>query len=192
MTGDATGPGSIIAAGRGAQLARDLFIRMPSISKKLFLADLLQNPKLLAKMLRQYGEGKQSTGVFNAVKNYLIKNGYVDTPRRIGVATVPEDEFSDEDALIEDQSEVTQPPVNITPTPPMIENNRAIVQSGPPINLSQVNPPASFPTPTPQAQAQPSSGSADPNTRTRYASLFPDDPISGMLGSGGITNVRTT
>ena len=192
LTGDATGPGSIIAAGRGAQLARDLFIRMPSISKKLFLADLLQNPKLLAKMLRQYGEGKQSTGVFNAVKNYLIKNGYVDTPRRIGVAIVPEDEFSEEDALIEDQSEVTQPPVNIKPTPPVIENNRAIVQSGPPINLSQVNPPASFPTPTPQAQAQPSSGSADPNTRTRYASLFPDDPISGMLGSGGITNVRTT
>ena len=93
---------------------------------------------------------------------------------------------------MENKVEVQQPPVNITPTPPVIENNRSIVQSGPPINLSQVNPPAPIPTPTPQAQAQPSSGSADPNTRTRYASLFPDDAISGMLGTGGITNVRTT
>ena len=78
LTGDATGPGSIIAAGRGAQLARDLFLRMPQITKKIFLADLLQNPQLLAKMLREYGDGKQSKGVFNAVKSYLIKNGYVD------------------------------------------------------------------------------------------------------------------
>ena len=77
------------------------------------------------------------------------------------------------------------------PTPP-VEQKAPVQTPYGQINLSQVNPPASFPTPTPQAQAQPSSGSADPNTRTRYASLFPDDPISGMLGSGGITNVRTT
>ena len=188
LTGDATGPGSIIAAGRGAQLARDLFIRMPSLTKKLFLADLLQNPKLLAKMLREYGEGKQSTGVYNALKSYLIKNGYVDTPRRIGVATLPEDDFSEEGSLIEDEVKVEQPPVDITPTPPEVDTNRAIVQSGPPINLSQVTSPAPIPT---TQQAQPQMGSPDPNLRTKYASLFPDDPISGMLGTGGITNVRT-
>lgn len=192
LTGDATGPGSIIAAGRGAELARNLFLRMPAISKKLFLGDLLQDPILLASMLRQYGEGKQAKGVISTIQNYLIKNGYVDAPRKIGVGVIPDDEPRGEESFMENKVEVQQPPVNITPTPPMIENNRSIVQSGPPINLSQVNPPAQIPTPTPQAQAQPSSGSADPNTRTRYASLFPDDPISGMLGSGGITNVRTT
>ena len=156
--------------------------------KKLFLADLLQNPKLLAKMLREYGEGKQSTGVYNALKSYLIKNGYVDTPRRIGVATLPEDDFSEEGSLIEDEVKVEQPPVNVTPTPPEVDTNRTIVQSGPPINLSQVTSPAPIPT-TQQAQTQ--MGSPDPNLRTKYASLFPDDPISGMLGTGGITNVRT-
>ena len=73
LTGDATGPGSIIAAGRGAQLARDLFLRMPQITKKIFLADLLQNTQLLAKMLREYGDGKQSKGLFNSVKSYINK-----------------------------------------------------------------------------------------------------------------------
>jgi len=186
LTGDATGPGSIIAAGRGAQLARDLFLRMPQITKKIFLADLLQNPQLLAKMLREYGDGKQSKGVFNAVKSYLIKNGYVDAPRRIGVSVLPEDEVSEEGAFVEEKVEVEPPVTETTPVP---APNRTIVQSRPPINISQVTPSAPVPTPTPQAQAQPSSGPTDPNTRARYASLFPNDPISAMLNSGGIASL---
>ena len=62
------------------------------------------------------------------------------------------------------------------------------IQSMSPFNLSQVTSPAPIPT---TQQAQPQLGSPDPNLRTKYASLFPDDPISGMLGTGGITNVRT-
>mgnify|MGYP003125902313 CR=1 FL=1 len=59
----------------------------------------------------------------------------------------------------------------------------------PPVTLNQVTPSAQVPTLTPQAQAQPSSGPTDPNTRARYASLFPNDPISGMLNSGGIASL---
>tara|TARA_R100000900_G_scaffold41859_1_gene34248 strand:- start:389 stop:4426 length:4038 start_codon:yes stop_codon:yes gene_type:complete len=199
MTGEATGPGSIIAASRGAQLARDLFLRMPQITKKLFLADLLQNPQLLAKMLREYGDGKQSKGVFNAVQSYLIKNGYVDAPRRIGVGVLFDDEVSDEDALVDEKitveedrevgSPLAEDPEKEIPDLRKQLNQQTISNSSP-SSTSQVTPSAPVPTPTPQAQAQPSSGPTDPNTRARYASLFPNDPISGMLNSGGIASLR--
>ena len=92
LTGGQSGPGSIIAAGKGAEAMRNIFLRMPAASRLLFTSKLLQDPKLLAKMMRTYGNTDASTtGVVNSVKQWLSTNGFVTLPRRAAVADRPED-----------------------------------------------------------------------------------------------------
>jgi hypothetical protein len=84
LTGGSGGPGSIIAAGKGAEAARNIFLRLPQSQRKLFAADLLQNPKLLASMLRQYGDNPEvNKGITGTISDYLKNAGYVVIPRRI-------------------------------------------------------------------------------------------------------------
>ena len=83
LTGGTGGPGSIIAAGKGAEAARNIFLRLPQSQRKLFAADLLQNPKLLASMLRQYGDNPEvNKGITGTIADYLKSAGYVVLPRR--------------------------------------------------------------------------------------------------------------
>jgi len=92
LTGGQSGPGSIIAAGKGAEAMRNIFLKMPASSRLMFTSQLLQDPKLLAKMMRTYGDTDASTtGVVNAVKEWLSTNGFVTLPRRAAVADRPED-----------------------------------------------------------------------------------------------------
>ena len=87
FTGGTGGPGSIIAAGKGAEAARNIFLRMPRTDRMLFAADLLQNPRLLSKMLRQYGTDGQRKGITDSLLDYLKKGGFSVLPRRIFVGS---------------------------------------------------------------------------------------------------------
>jgi len=151
--------------------AIDLMFTDPSL-----VASLIQKPKTETGKVRQYNK------ILNILNDKLFNTSVSMAP------FVVRETFEEEDRGLD--SPFAEDPAKEIPAlrEQLLQDN---IKNLPPINLSQVNPPAQIPTPTPQAQAQPSSGSADPNTRTRYASLFPDDPISGMLGTGGITNVRT-
>ncbi len=92
LTGGQSGPGSIIAAGKGAEAMRNIFLKMPASSRLLFTSQLLQDPQLLAKMMRRYGNTDASTtGVVNSVKQWIASNGFVTLPRRAAVADRPED-----------------------------------------------------------------------------------------------------
>ena len=83
LTGGQGGPGSIIAAGKGAEAARNIFLRLPQSQRKLFAADLLQNPKLLAAMLRTYSKNPEvNKGITGTISDYLKNAGYVILPRR--------------------------------------------------------------------------------------------------------------
>ena len=77
------GPGSIIAAGKGAEAMRNIFLRMPQGQRMLFTAELMQDPKLMARMLRNYGEGNQKKGVIASVEDWLKTNFFSTLPRRI-------------------------------------------------------------------------------------------------------------
>ena len=176
------GPGALVAAGKGAETMRRIFDQMPAALQTDLMSEVMKNPQLLASLLKKGRTEAEKIRINGNLINQLTEMGFIkpfilDPTIRETIPTIRETE----------EEKLTLP----EPTPP-VEQKAPVQTPYGQINLSQVNPPASFPTPTPQAQAQPSSGSADPNTRTRYASLFPDDPISGMLGSGGITNVRTT
>jgi hypothetical protein len=182
-----TGAGTLVAAGAGSKAFRQvygkIFKNIPESLKMDVMTEMFEDPELLAVMLTKGKTEKEKQTISARLLQLLSEKGYtaVTSTVRRGLPA-----FTREG--VEDAEQIPDPirPDNFPVTVPKA------LESISPINLSQVNPPAPIPTPTPQAQAQPSSGSADPNTRTRYASLFPDDPISGMLGSGGITNVRTT
>ena len=185
------GSGGLIAESTGSEVVQKLFIRGPEAQVTEFIAQAFAEPEVMTTLVKPILEKKKRDQAIKALET-IFSVGARQVGRRAPMLP----------ALVERREQLPtilpeeEPQVDTT-TPQLIGPDRFPVtipkalQSINPFNLSQVNPPAQIPTATLQAQAQPSSGSADPNTRTRYASLFPDDPISGMLGTGGITNVRT-
>ena len=185
-TAGGTGPGVISASNVGARELRKFLLELPAVSKLRAIDLMFTDPSLVASLIQkpktETGKVRQYNKILNILNDKLFNTSVSMAP------FVVRETFEEEDRGLD--SPFAEDPAKEIPAlrEQLLQDN---IKNLPPINLSQVNPPAQIPTATLQAQAQPSSGSADPNTRTRYASLFPDDPISGMLGSGGITNVRT-
>ena len=179
LTGGTGGPGSIIAAGKGAEAMRNIFLRMPQGQRMLFTVDLLMNPDLMAKMLRRYGDEGQRKGVVGTIQDYLTKGFYSTAPRRIfAIQDDPVDDSPDPEDfnpnLIEEN--VPLPPSNqqgFMNTVPQVNPTRTAAVTAPsfvPQNVSPVN----------QAPVQPSG----PVDRTRYAAMFPNDSASALIKQG--------
>ena len=193
LTGGQGGPGSIIAAGKGAEAMRNIFLRMPQSQRMLFTAELLQNPKLMGQMLRKYGSDEQSAGVIGSITNWLKTNGFSTVPRRLfaigegeEAGEIKEGEFNPEIF----KQEVPEYPV----VPPLPTNDQQGAFVPPPVPQR----PSPVVSPTTQASAVPSPPpkpvNSGPVDRTRYAALFPNDSISGMmntqqLAQGGIASL---
>ena len=163
LMGGNAGPGSIIAAGKGAEAMRNIALRIPEGQKMMFTAQLLQDPILLARMLRTYkADPKNQMGFLNSLKSYANSKGFVTLPLRTLTGTrdttIPEGDFDPR----EENSNTQTPPVE-----------RPTTQAG-------SAPPASSPKAETGGAAQ-AAGPANPALRTRYSSLFPNDPISGLL-----------
>jgi len=166
LTGGQGGPGSIIAAGKGAEAMRNIALRIPESQRMMFTAQLLQDPILLARMLRTYkADPKNQMGLLNSLKNYVESKGFVTLPMRTFTATRPSD-----------QPDGDFDPRGANQLPPS-DQGAALNQPSP--NLQS----AGVPTTQTQALSSATSGSnpPNPNVRTQYASLFPNDPISSMI-----------
>ena len=192
LMGGQGGPGSIIAAGKGAEAMRNIFLRMPQNQRMLFTAELMQDPKLMAQMLRKYGDGDQKKGVVQSIVDWLKTNGFSVAPRRAFSTSVQGDR--------EPTSEQFDPGTfkNLPSTTEGEFEPETFKRPGVlnfPLNEQQgavappPRPPVQRPSPavppTTQARAVPSPvpapASSGPVDRTRYAALFPNDSISGMM-----------
>ena len=172
------GPGALVAAGKGAETMRRIFDQMPAALQTDLMSEVMRNPKLLATLLKKGRTESEKIRINGNLINQLTEMGFI-KPFIVNPVlreTIP--------TIREKEEEKLTLPEPIEP----VEQKAPVQTPYGTINLSQVTPPAPIPT---TQQAQPQMGSPDPNLRTKYASLFPDDPISGMLGTGGITNVRT-
>ncbi len=179
LTGGTGGPGSIIAAGKGADAMRNIFLRMPQGQRMLFTVDLLMNPDLMAKMLRRYGDEGQRKGVVGTISDYLAKGFYSTAPRRI---------FAIQDDPVEDSPDPEDFNPNLieenVPLPP--SNQQGFLNTVPQVNPTRtatVTAPSFVPqnvSPALQASAQPSG----PVDRTRYAAMFPNDSASALIKQG--------
>ena len=180
-----TGPGAIIATGRGAGLARDaykkIFANIPNSLKSDYLKTVLASPTESAKLIRKAKNKREETRLFKSILDFAVDNYFVAPARRSlqAIATTPVEDFiSDEEPVIQptvprssDPSRRGYRPNRVSDASPSMNAVR-----GGPQPVAQATPPAS-----PPAQA-------DPQTRQRYAALFPNDPTSAMIkgSQGGI------
>jgi len=181
ISGGESGPGALIAAGKGAEAMRNIFLRMPQHQRMLFTADLLQNPQLLASMLRKYGTGENSKGVAGAIFDYMKREGYVTMPRRVTATSGEEDavrtEGFDPRIIPENELPADDQESQVIPSVPETNQRASLIpQTVTPTNR-QVVQPRQVAAPAPIVPNNVSRAA----TQSRYAALFPDDSISSMI-----------
>ena len=169
------GPGSLVAAGAGSKALRSLFNSIPESMKTDVMTEVMQNPSLLASLLRKTTNEQQKLNIANKIKNTLNKAGFITvtkpvkesfrvTPSLIREAEEEEIDYTDPSFEgIEKQSSVQPnvtgfPTTQITARPDSGVNNRIAANVGSP-------PPAA----------------PNINQRTQFASLFPGDITSGLI-----------
>jgi hypothetical protein len=190
FTGGNAGPGSLIAAGRGADTMRKLFDQIPAGLKSDVMSELMRNPELLAAMMRRPRNERESMRLVERMRNLLVDGGFVAPARRALPGIVREtgrDRF--------------EPPA--APAAPAIPapDARPTVPLPPPTQQGSVMPPPPAPTrgggaaatapiqraAAPQAPTPSPSGPVD---RARFAAFFPNDPTTDLIrqqaASGGI------
>ena len=183
LTGGSGGPGSIIAAGKGAEAMRNIFLRMPQGQRMLFTAELMQDPKLMAKMLREYGTGDQKKGVVASVQDWLKTNFYSTLPRRIFA-------IGETDETPETKPNQFTPPTFKDPSPvvvPKIPVRPDNTQQGSLMPTGAPTPNVgSAPLSIQQASAAPGPTiqNSGPVDRERFAALFPNDSTTQLMKSG--------
>jgi hypothetical protein len=154
----------LIARSAGSKFLRNMFQDMPAIARDDVLIEMMENPKLLAEMLKKPASERERLQIGTVIGDYLKDLGF--TPiRRVTPSVIREtgDEINEPTEVIEESSvqmPVSQPPL---PTPPAAQPTTA---------MASVTPP-----PPPPAAPAPSG----PVNRQQYAALFPNDIASGMI-----------
>ena len=169
MTGGQSGPGALIAAGKGAETMRRIFADIPASMQTDVMSELMRNPELLAAMMRKPRGDKERARLAQRVGDALIKLGFISPTRRGVPGTIRE---TDKELERED----------IPAAPPVEEE--AFLQIPTEAPTLPVGP---APSPVQQANAAPRVATPQPSgpvDRTRYAALFPNDPASAMIRQG--------
>ena len=160
LTGDKEAQSSIIAAGKGAQLMRDLFKDIPAVLQTDIMSEVMRDPKLLALMLRRPPSDAEKFRVGTMIKNSLTRAGFF-VPQTVTPSTIRE------------SVEEIQAPENIP-----------LEQSAlPPVPVAQVQPRQAMPQiaaapPAPSIQPapiRPTSSPSGPVDRNRFVAAFPED-----------------
>jgi len=204
MTGGQSGPGALVAAGKGAEAMRKLFSNIPAGLQTDVISELMRDPKLLAAMMRKPRNDNEKLGLANYLRKILEGKGFVaplSPVQRVAPPVLRESIRESEDYdPVEEQAPTPQVPgygygPMFTPAstpdqrssvrPPAVPTRSVAAAQQPPI------PPRPAPTPAPQSVASaPTQAPASPETRQRYAALFPNDPASSMIrsqqGIGGL------
>jgi hypothetical protein len=82
VTGGNAGPGSLIAAGRGAETMRNLFDKIPAALQGDVMSDLMRNPELLAAMMKKPRNEREKLRLVERMRNLLVDGGFVAPARR--------------------------------------------------------------------------------------------------------------
>ena len=169
-----TGAGSLVAAGAGSKALRRIFDDLPASMKTDVMTEVMENPKLLATLLRKAKTEPEKLKLSKRLGQLFTEAGFFVTggrqtfirgaPSAIRAIETEEYDPTAQDETIGDQSSVEPSIQEGIPT--------TQVASSQPF-LSGLN--------TAPAGGGGSSAASAPTDRTKYASLFPDDIISGMI-----------
>ena len=207
--GDSTGTGSLAVVTRGSTAAvnraRQIMSDMPAALKADFFIEVLENPDLAIDLLETGQNAKRANTIAADIVNYVASRGFLYS--KIPAPYVPEYASSESlRTLYKDEEEqrkidaaveqLKRGPNNvrgprIQPRDPSLnpflstgglpsndeEASLRAIPTSPPVAQPR---PAAVPAPVPQT-TPPSPQAA---ARSRYAALFPNDPISGMIQQG--------
>ena len=172
------GPGSLVAAGAGSKALRNLFNSIPESMKTDVMTEVMENPSLLATLLRKATTEEQKLNIASKLKKILGKAGYlilspvVKRPVEAGFRATPaiiretqEEEIDMTDPVfdVKEQSSV-QPNQQGSPTTQIGQGLSSGVNNRLAANVGTTPPAASI-------------------DRTKFASLFPDDITSGLINA---------
>jgi hypothetical protein len=148
-----------------------LFEDMPESAKIDVMTEVMQNPKLLANLMRVPKTDTEKGRLARSIGEIFTEMGMKPLMRSIPLTA------SDNEVIVEEQAEPVAPPVapvQKRPPPPPL-------QAPPVAQLQESMPP---PTPAPAPVAPPTAPSSGPVDRSRFAAMFPNDIASGLIKQG--------
>jgi hypothetical protein len=157
------GPGSLVAASAGSKYVREIFDKMPNFMVRSTIEKALQDPQMMAALLRRGIDKKQQSTFIEGFVNILGKNLATRIPAPLSIY----------------ESEV--PRANLIQTGPPTAARQ--LRKLPPTAPSKGVPGLFDKKPGAQAPAAP--GAQSSTSRAMFQSLFPNDTISPMLASQG-------
>ena len=181
LTGGQPGPGSIIMASKGANFLRSLLINMPASEKLNLVTELFTNKQLFLNFLKKPKSEKEKIQIQNNIVNILSKGANtLGIDKSIKVAPSVIREAGEEDDIPTDETLEFIERRDMSSVEPSIQKGIPTTQvsSRQPF-LSGLN--------TAPAGGGISSAAPAPTDRTKYASLFPNDIISGMIAQQPVT-----
>ena len=159
------GPGSLIAASAGSKYIREIFDKMPNFMVRSTIEKALQDPQMMAALLRRGIDKKQQSAFAENFVNILGKNLAIRIPAPLSIY---EDEVPRANLI------QTGPP-GARVAPPVKKLPPTVPSKGVPGLLDK----------KPGAQAPAAPGAQSSTSRAMFQSLFPNDTISPMLASQG-------
>lgn len=159
------GPGSLIAASAGSKYVREIFDKMPNFMVRSIIEKALQDPQMMAALLRRGVDKKQQSAFAEGFVNLLGKNLAIRIPAPLSIY---EDEVPRANLI------QTGPP-GARVAPPVKKLPPTVPSKGVPGLLDKKA----------GAQAPAAPGAQSSTSRAMFQSLFPNDTISPMLASQG-------
>ena len=143
---------------------------MPESMKMDVMTEMFKDPDLLATMLSKGRSEREIGNISSRLIKLLTEKGL--TKVTTGLSNVARRSLP---PVVRETEEVI-----VDQTPPIIEEEEAnlMPQTVLPTNRTEVQPNR---VTAPAPIVPPSNNASQPATRSRYAALFPNDPISGMI-----------
>jgi len=167
------GGGDLIARGAGSKAFRrayaKIFADIPESMKMDVMTQMFKDPDLLATMLSKGRTQRESANIAGRLTEILTKKGFLGATT-VGRRGVPSVVRETEEFIMDEEPQITVPE-------PEEEASLRAIPTSPPVAQPR---PAAVPAPVPQTTPP----SPQPAARSRYAALFPNDPISGMIQQG--------
>jgi hypothetical protein len=171
----------MVAAREGSIAAEDALLTAPEMAIAKTMQAILNNPKKFAPLMLEIQNKRQLAAANRTFGELLTEIGVNQITKRDQIILrsllFPEQQF--EPVGLEEETVTEEPASPVTaPVPnPDDEASLRALPTSPPVAQPR---PVAAPAPVPQTTPP----SPQPAARSRYAALFPNDPISGMISQG--------
>lgn len=176
--------GQIQIPAAGASLMQNLFGKMPMVHTKQFIEEAVRpgNTEVFLELVERGMQLRRNKGPKTRKTRDILDSFIL---RTLGFSPVLLGSIPASDIRQEYLPRAGERPQELPPRPPLraTQPPQAAPRPTAQVSMPQV------PMPTPQAAPAPAAPA--PQQRAQYAALFPEDPISGLIQSGGIASLAS-